>query len=60
MDLMDMEKENMVTNEEREVLEAQKVILENDIADSQSWRGARELAAMSEALAKLTAKLDSE
>jgi hypothetical protein len=57
---MDMEKENMVTNEEREVLEAQKVILENDIADSQSWRGARELAAMSEALAKLTAKLDSE
>lgn len=60
MDLMDMEKENMVTNEEREVLEAQKIVLETDIADSQSWRGARELAAMSEALAKLTAKLDSE
>ena len=55
-----MEKENMVTNEEREVLEAQKVILENDIADSQSWRGARELVAMEDALAKLTAKLDSE
>ena len=55
-----MEKENMVTNEEREVLEAQKIILENDIADSQSWRGARELAAMGDALAKLTAKLDSE
>lgn len=60
MDLMDMEKENMVTNEEREVLEAQKIVLENDIADSQSWRGARELVAMSEALAKLTTKLDSE
>jgi hypothetical protein len=57
---MDMEKENMVTNEEREVLEAQKVVLENDIAESQSWRGARELASMSDALAKLTAKLDSE
>jgi len=55
-----MEKENMVTNEEREVLEAQKVVLENDIAESQSWRGARELASMSDALAKLTAKLDSE
>ena len=60
MDLMDMEKENMVTNEEREVLEAQKIVLETDIADSQSWRGARELVAMSEALAKLTTKLDSE
>jgi hypothetical protein len=57
---MDMEKENMVTNEEREVLEAQKIVLETDIADSQSWRGARELAAMVDALAKLTAKLDSE
>jgi hypothetical protein len=55
-----MEKENMVTSEERTILEAQKVVLENDIADSQSWRGGRELAAMSEALAKLTAKLDSE
>ena len=55
-----MEKENMVTNEEREVLEAQKIVLENDIADSQSWRGARELIAMSEALAKLTTKLDNE
>lgn len=50
----------MVTNEEREVLEAQKVVLEKDIADSQSWRGARELTAMSEALATLTTKLDSE
>jgi hypothetical protein len=55
-----MEKENMVTNEEREVLEAQKIVLETDIADSQSWRGARELAAMGDALEKLTAKLDSE
>lgn len=60
MDLMDMEKENMVTNEEREVLEAQKIVLETDIADSQSWRGARELVAMEDALAKLTTKLDSE
>ena len=55
-----MEKTNMVTNEEREVLEAQKIVLETDIADSQSWRGARELAAMGDALAKLTIKLDSE
>lgn len=57
---MDMEKENMVTSEERTLLEAQKAVLEQDIADSQSWRGARELASMNEALAKLTAKLDSE
>jgi hypothetical protein len=57
---MDMEKENMVTSEERTILEEQKVILETDIADSQSWRGARELFAMNEALAKLTTKLDSE
>lgn len=55
-----MEKENMVTSEERTLLEAQKAVLEQDIADSQSWRGARELASMNEALAKLTAKLDSE
>ncbi len=60
MDLMDMEKENMVTSEERSVLEAQKAVLENDIAESQSWRGARELSAMSDALAKLNAKLEEE
>lgn len=55
-----MEKTNMVNSEERAILEAQKVVLENDIADSQSWRGARELVAMEDALAKLTTKLDSE
>jgi hypothetical protein len=55
-----MEKENMVTSEERAVLEAQKAVLENDIAESQSWRGARELSSMSDALAKLTAKLEEE
>lgn len=50
----------MVTSEERTILEEQKVILETDIADSQSWRGARELASMNEALAKLTSKLAEE
>lgn len=55
-----MEKENMVTNEERTILEEQKAVLEQDIADSESWRGARALTAMNEALAKLTSKLAEE
>lgn len=57
MDLMDMEKENMVTNEERAVLETQKETLQADIIASAYFRDARTLAFMNDAVVKIEALL---